>query len=122
MEIINVIVTVFYILFIADLFAVGSFLFHTKAELYSFETRKWRTAEDYPFGSSLHSAAMVYNQIDGHFYVIGGFENGGSGDLSGKAFVHIKAFVHLIYNFSNQHFLNRVYRKVFQSKINGQSY
>ena len=29
---------------------------------------------------------MVYNESDDSFYVIGGYENGGTGDLSGNAF------------------------------------
>lgn len=59
--------------------AVGSFLFHAKAELYSYKEHKWRSVAPYPYATSLHSAATVYFQST--FVVIGGYENGGAGEL-----------------------------------------
>ena len=59
--------------------AVGSFLFHAKAELYSYKEHKWRSVDPYPYAASLHSAATVYFQST--FVVIGGYENGGAGEL-----------------------------------------
>ena len=59
--------------------AVGSWSsYNKKAELYSFDTGTWITADDYPFGSGsgLADYAMLYIPETSSYLVIGGMASG----------------------------------------------